>query len=240
MEKIKRQRLFEQVAGRLEQMIAADKFNVGDRLPPERALAEKFGVNRLAVREALRTLETKQIVETRSGKGTFVIGTSSPPSIPEMLASLFAEDQLDLEALDEFFLIRRYLEIAVVKSAGPKLEPADFRFLRECLEGFKESLALNDRRNICRYDEQFHKRIASAGSGKVLATLADPIWDVIRKYQQFYFTHCSDPGVVLDFQHKILSALEAGRTTAAADLMEELLIFGDNEFTELLKYRDLN
>jgi DNA-binding FadR family transcriptional regulator len=235
MQKIKRQKLYEQVAEQLEEMIASDQFAVGARLPAERALAEQCGVNRLVIREALRTLETKRMVRTRPGEGTFVISAAPPPDIPDTLIRLFAEDQLDLEAMDELLMIRRHLELAVIKSAGPKLSAEHFAHLEQSLAGFREGLNDQDPAAISRYDEAFHRGIARAGSGKVLESLVGIIWDIIGKYQKFYFTYCRSPEEVLHYLQQILESLQAGRVSEAARLMEKVLVYGDEEFKDLLQ-----
>ncbi len=66
------QRLYEQVAGRLVEMIHDTPLAVGARLPSEFEIARMFGVSRLPVREAMVALETSGIVSVRSGDGTFV------------------------------------------------------------------------------------------------------------------------------------------------------------------------
>jgi DNA-binding FadR family transcriptional regulator len=66
-------RLFEQVAEQIEASILEGVFSTGDRLPSERQLAQRCGVSRNVVREAVKRLSQKNLVETRSGRGTFVI-----------------------------------------------------------------------------------------------------------------------------------------------------------------------
>jgi hypothetical protein len=66
-------RLFEQVAQQIEASIVEGVFGAGDRLPSERQLAQRCGVSRNVVREAVKRLSQKGLVETRSGRGTFVI-----------------------------------------------------------------------------------------------------------------------------------------------------------------------
>lgn len=234
MEKIIRHRLYEQVADKLEEAIFLGKFKVGEKLPPERTLAEDFGVNRLAVREALRTLETKRMVRTRTGEGTFVTSSTVIRPIPETLLRLFTEDQLEIEAVDELFLIRRYLEIAIVKNVGAKITDELIQKLRHILDYFSQSLQAEDREKAARHDEEFHLALAGVGDGKVLSSLAEVTWEIIRKYQRIYFQQCASPEKVLIYLNKVLKCLTEGEINAAAQTMEELLIFGDQEFRSFL------
>ena len=69
---IKSTRIYEEIVRQVKSMIAEGRLKSGDRLPPERDLAEKFVVSRTSVREALRALESLGLVEIRPGEGTFV------------------------------------------------------------------------------------------------------------------------------------------------------------------------
>ena len=69
---IKSTRIYEEIVRQVKAMIAEGRLKSGDRLPPERDLAEKFVVSRTSVREALRALESLGLVEIRPGEGTFV------------------------------------------------------------------------------------------------------------------------------------------------------------------------
>ena len=70
---VKITRLFEQVAQQIEASIVEGVFRVGDRLPSERQLAQLCDVSRNVVREAVKRLSQEGLVETRSGRGTFVV-----------------------------------------------------------------------------------------------------------------------------------------------------------------------
>jgi DNA-binding GntR family transcriptional regulator len=140
--------------------------------------------------------------------------------------------------VDELLLIRRHLELAVVKSAGPRLTPEHFAYLKRCLDGFREGLRDEDPEKISLCDEEFHRGIARAGSGKVLESLVGVIWEIIRKYQQFYFAHCAKPEEVLSYLQKIFDHLEAASVGEAARLMEKVLVYGDEEFKSLLQSKE--
>src|SRR5438874_11423204 len=75
-ETVRRNRIYEEIARQIEKMIT-EKMKVGDRLPPERQLADMFGVSRSSIRDAIRTLELSGLVEARQGLGTVVREHSS-------------------------------------------------------------------------------------------------------------------------------------------------------------------
>ena len=74
---IQTERLYERIVSQIEQRIESGELKVGDQLPPERELAEQFAVSRTAVREAIKALRQKGLVEIRPGRGTFITNGTS-------------------------------------------------------------------------------------------------------------------------------------------------------------------
>src|SRR5512143_596110 len=74
---IQSERLYEQIVQQIEKRFLSGDLKVGDRLPPERELAEQFGVSRTAVREAGKALRQRGLVEIQPGRGTFITNGAS-------------------------------------------------------------------------------------------------------------------------------------------------------------------
>src|SRR6202043_1295419 len=74
---VRTSRLYEQIVQQIEESIVKGTLKAGDQLPAERDLAQRFGVSRTAVREAVKTLREKGLVEAYSGRGTFVTNGTS-------------------------------------------------------------------------------------------------------------------------------------------------------------------
>ncbi len=89
---VKSTRIYEEIVRQIKTMIAEGRLASGDRLPPERELAEKFLVSRTSVREALRSLESLGLVEIRPGEGTF-IREASVDRLVEPLALVMASQR---------------------------------------------------------------------------------------------------------------------------------------------------
>ena len=90
----KTQKLYEEVAGKLQEEIRTGTYQPGDRLPSERILSQEYGVSRSVIREAFRSLEQMGCVEARTGGGTYV----KAPEISSMVDSMSM-----LISLDESF-----------------------------------------------------------------------------------------------------------------------------------------
>src|SRR5437588_2142723 len=70
-------KLYEQIAEQIKQRILSGELRTGDRLPTENELAEQFGASRTAVREAMKTLTQRGLIETRPGRGAVVINATA-------------------------------------------------------------------------------------------------------------------------------------------------------------------
>jgi len=111
---VRKGRRYEQVAEQIQRLIASGALRPGDRLPPERELAAKFGVGRSSLRDAIRTLEVMGIVESRQGSGT-VVRDLSTESLVVPLASVLAHKRgLVAELLD----VRRMIEPALARTSA--------------------------------------------------------------------------------------------------------------------------
>src|SRR5437588_1905115 len=99
VETIRRNRLYEEVARQIEHMIT-QQMKPGDILPPERQLAEQFGVSRSSIRDAIRRLEHIGLVEPRQGSGTMVREPSSELVVGPLAAVLRQKHSLVAELLE--------------------------------------------------------------------------------------------------------------------------------------------
>ena len=112
------QRLYERVVDRIIALIQDGTWAAGDRLPPERDLAEAFGVSRTVVREAVKTLEARGVLETLAGSGVYV----RPPDSAmvsrslRMYLQLLDQDDLDLRLAE----IRCVLEVEIAALAAAR------------------------------------------------------------------------------------------------------------------------
>src|SRR5262245_22457025 len=95
-----RRRLHEDIADHLRDAILDGRYAAGEKLPPERELATRFGVNRTSIREALKVLEGLRLVRVRQGDGAIVLPVVDA-SLDLLGPMLFREDHLDADLLAE-------------------------------------------------------------------------------------------------------------------------------------------
>ncbi|MCR1782367.1 FCD domain-containing protein [Nocardioides carbamazepini] len=156
-----------EVLDRLNDEVLAGRLAAGDRLPPERQLAQMLNVSRTSLREGLAVLEAVGIVRSRTGSGplagTFV--QSEPADAMNVIMSL--QVGLQYFGLDEVIEFRRSVEnLAVVKLAGD--ETTDQTFAR-ALELVSESQTVADAREFARLDMEFHLELVKVSGNRFAA-----------------------------------------------------------------------
>src|SRR5262250_375768 len=116
---VKTSRLYELIVQQVEESILKGQLKPGDQLPAERELAQRFGVSRTAVREAVKTLREKGLVEAYTGRGTFVTNGTSQ-AIRQSLDWMSKVSQH--EGTVHLAELRRILEPEIAAMAAPKLD----------------------------------------------------------------------------------------------------------------------
>ncbi|MCL4491790.1 MAG: GntR family transcriptional regulator, partial [Nitrospirae bacterium] len=103
---VEKKRAYEDVVKQIRALIEKGKLKRGDQLPTERELADTFKVSRTTVREAIRTLESMRLVQSRQGDGTYVLASSEESLIQPLAAALFHEK----DDIQDIFSIRNIVE----------------------------------------------------------------------------------------------------------------------------------
>src|SRR2546427_4692603 len=175
---IKSTRIYEEIVRQVKQMIAEGRLKSGDRLPPERDLAEKFVVSRSSVREALRALESLGLVEIRAGEGTFVREVSVE-SLIEPLALVMASQR---EAIAELFEARRLLEPGIAVLAASRATPEEISEMERILDEQANEIAAGKTGLV--QDAAFHGAIGAAAHNRAITRLAHAIMDLLTQSRE--------------------------------------------------------
>jgi DNA-binding FadR family transcriptional regulator len=162
------QRLYQQVAGQLGELIRQGEFRQGDRLPPERDLARQLGVSRPTVREAMIALEIAGLVDVRTGSGAYVRGASPAGVLP------FAPPDIGPSPF-ELVAARRLIEPEVAFAAAGCMRAGVLAGIAETLDAMRTGIDAGD--GVQAADRLFHTRIAAATGNTVLASVVEQLWD---------------------------------------------------------------
>ncbi|HEX9187668.1 MAG TPA: FadR/GntR family transcriptional regulator [Vicinamibacteria bacterium] len=158
--------------------IEGGRLGPGDRLPPERELAQQMGVSRPSLRSGLRTLHAMGIITSRRGAGTFIV--EGPPELGraplEFLAALHGF------TLDQMYEARRLLEVGAAGLAAERATGEQLAAMADEITGMFATL--EEPAAFLRHDLGFHRAVA-AGSGNpivaaIIGTLTEIIWETGR------------------------------------------------------------
>lgn len=145
-------------------------YKVGDRLPTEREIAEKLGVSRTIVREAIVMLEVEKLVEVKKGSGVYVI---EKPITELHSATPEKEISSDVGPF-ELLQARQLLESSIAEFAAQQASKKDILRLREILEKEKNLLAQNQ--DDYSADKEFHLALTEITQNDVLIQLQEQLW----------------------------------------------------------------
>ena len=211
---VRASRLFEQIVQQIEDSILKGALKPGDQLPPERELAQRFGVSRTAVREAVKTLREKGLVEAYSGRGTFVTdGTSQ--AIRQSLDRMMKIGQPD--GSSHLAEVREMLEPEIAALAATRCEEQHLATMREAVSVMDRSR--HDPDGYIEADLDFHLSLAEAAANPLILTLIDSIVGLLREQRLriFYVDGGPERG---QFHHRrILEAVERRDPARAREAM---------------------
>lgn len=200
---------------KVKEMILSGELHPGAKLPRENELADRLGVSRSSLREAVRALAALNVIETRQGDGTYVTSLT-----PEVLLEVigFGIDLVEDPSLLDFFQVRRFLETAATAAAAAAITDDELAALRNCMERMDRAESVEE---LVQVDEEFHHIVASATRNSVLVALTDNLSS--RTVRARLWRGVVDRGVVertKQWHHAILEGLEARdpELARAADL----------------------
>lgn len=201
---------YQQLATAIRASIASGELAEGERLPAEMVLADRAGVSRSTVREALRVLQESGFIERRSPKIFVVRAHSEEPAFREITHAL-QRRTVTFAALHEAMLL---LDPELSRLAAARRDEADIEALRKNLEAQESSLA--DFPRWCRVDEDFHVTIAEASANAPLVLARATLGQVLVPTVAQFVTSERATTAALGFHRRIFEAIAEGDEELAA------------------------
>jgi GntR family transcriptional repressor for pyruvate dehydrogenase complex len=210
-------RLSETVIRALQELIRDGTFRPGDRLPTERALAERFGVSRAVVREAVACLKADGYVVTRQGAGAYVAAR------PELLSfKLAPHDQPDLQELGHVFELRLSVESTAAELAALRRTSQDIEKIAGPLAAMDRALA--GQGNGSEADNAFHRAIAAAAHNPYLERLVALIGHPFADSRRPTWSEASLAQAAQAEHRRLFQAIAAGDPDAAREAARAHLV----------------
>lgn len=211
-ETIRRDKVYEGVAKQIERLILK-KLRPGDKLPSERELAEKLGVSRSSIRDAIRSLELMGMVEPRQGAGTIVCEVSSDSLMNPLANALKHKRELIHELLD----FRKMLEPSLAARAATHASPEGIAEMEEILR--RQELKLCAGESTIAEDSEFHYAIALASGNSLVLKVLDTLMDLLRDSRERSLQVDGRQKKSLAGHRRILAAIQRRSSEAAKKAM---------------------
>jgi len=168
---IKRNGLADQVIERVRALVAKGDYRVGDRLPPEAELCELFGVGRSTIREAVRVLANRGMLDVRHGEGTFVTARTLRESLDERLGRA---------ALADIYEARLFLELPLAELAAQRRDSRDIAAMRASLKKRTQAIRAGDVARYTEADFAFHLAVARAAKSSALRDVYASFVEIVQ------------------------------------------------------------
>lgn len=223
-EKIVRLKLSEQVLDRLRAMIVSGELTAGDKVPSERALMERFGVGRPAVREALQSLHTQGLITITHGERSRVNELNATTVLnqsDDVARLLLQAAPANLEHLKE---ARRMFELGIVRTAAERATPEDIIRLRGVLKAQRNHLPhASETKAFIEADMRFHTGIAEILDNPIISAASSSMLGWLREYHISLLQWSGKEDVTLAEHERIIDALAANDPQTAMDEMKSHL-----------------
>ena len=211
-------RAFEEICERIREQLALGQLKPGDKLPPERDLAQQLGVSRNVLREALRSLEMAGVLRLQKGvKGGAFIREGDTSRMNVVMRDMLSLGTISVRELSE---ARIDVLDLVVRLACTHARQPDFEALEANVE--RTELATREGRLLDRVEcsREFYKLLAASTGNKVIAMIMDSVTEI---HMRFVYAKVVSSGVAMlrlaEKRRQFLSALRARNASTATRLM---------------------
>lgn len=190
----------------------------GDRLPSERDLAEKLGVGRNAVREALATLVTLRVVESRPNSGIYLRRLSTDSSFETLVLLAEIGETPSADDIVESMEVRSSLELLGVRLACERRTDDDLARLQAVLAQTAERLAEGG--NIAELDTEFHLALIGASHNRVLVRMLNSFYLLTAARRRAWFANPEQGRSAAQDHRELVAAVRDRDAAAACGLIE--------------------
>ncbi|TGU71505.1 FadR family transcriptional regulator [Geomonas terrae] len=232
---IKPKKVSTQIAEQIRSSILAGEFNPGEKLPPERELAEMFGVSRPSVREALNILTSSGLVETYQGGGTLVRSLVENTAAMPLTELIRIDGDRALDVIE----VRKGMESWTAWYAATRALPEDIRRIEAVIDGMRKNL--EELQHSEDFDAHFHMLVARATHNVVWSHMMQSIFEAMQEFQRdvwraVYLTE-EDQRLLFNHHLKIYEMIRDRDADGARGAMLEHLDFAQKRCSAYVSMR---
>ena len=227
-------RLYERLVDKILGLISSGAWKPGFRLPPERELSEAFGVSRTVVREAVKALEARGVLESTAGSGVSVRLADFNMVSRSLQTYMQLSNRVDFEIrLNE---VRRVLEVEMVALAASRITPEQMTQLHQICKQMRERQ--NTAKQMAELDFRLHVTLAEATQNDLFKVLLAPLIHQLRDQIILTWEDFPRPAEEVFDQHEaIVTAVQNGNADAARQAMTKHLMFSRQVLEDISKAR---
>jgi GntR family transcriptional regulator, transcriptional repressor for pyruvate dehydrogenase complex len=225
---LSRSRLFEKIASIILKRIIRGEIPVGQRLPTERNLAADFQVNRSTVREALKNLESLQVIEIRHGDGVYVKDYLGSPSLELINALFYMDNVLDTDILSTLLQVRRILVPEMASIAAVNRTEEHICNLEDAVFGSREI-------DVLGRDLKVHHIIALASGNILYLILLNFFNRFFQDFGHLYFDVPENAKRSEQFHKEIFEAIRDKDPVRSRQIMVDVLTYAENAILVVAK-----
>jgi len=227
------QTLSQKIERKIEEAIRQKKLIQGAKLPSEKELCELFGVSRTALREALRRLNARGLIEIRKGSGMYVSEIKIEDAIKSL--NLYYDLSFDSNLISQVIEVRRILEPEISRLAARNRTSDDVRILNENIRELENCDPDNTQQEVDTINK-FHMNLAKATGNPIIIISLEPIYSLLPRMRNFIYANVEgEKEFTMAAQKKILAAVEINDEETAYNETEKLVIRNHEVYERYLK-----
>ena len=228
--------LSQRIEAEIEDAIRAKKLMPDEKLPTEIELSKSYGVSRNALREALRSLDSKGLIRIEKGRGMFVNNYSLSQAVSSV--NMFLEMNASKDNLLQIIKLRQMFEPEIAAAASLNRTEEDLLNLKQAIQAMEKCPADNLTEEALE-DNKFHKLIAEAAHNFSLLVVMNPIYSLMPKFVDFVYGKSENRKEnTLKYHWEIFHAIEQKDETSVRAIMKEHLLFTEQTFLNSYKIKE--
>ena len=234
-QKVTPEKLSSSVVRQIEQLILRGILRPGERLPAERELADRLGVSRPSLRDAIADLSDRGLLSSRAGSGVFVaevLGSAFSPALTQLFAS-------HEEAVFDYLAFRRDMESLAAERAARFGSDTDLKVIDTIYRKMEAAHQKRDPSDEAELDAQFHMAIIEASHNVIMLHMMRSMFDLLRQgvfyNRQMLFRKRVTRDLLLDQHRAMNDGVQARDPAAARAAVEAHLTYVEQSFHDVMR-----